>query len=254
MTDVLSDLRVLYHLLVRPVRGRTHAQRMENFYQGQAHVYDQFRERLLKGRDELFAELPCPRGGLWVDLGGGTGLNLERLGDRLRALNKVYVVDLATSLLRVAQQRAANRGWPNVETVHADATTFQPREGAVDVVTFSYSLTMIPDWFAAIENALAMLKPGAVVGVADFYVSRKHPAPQSTRHSWSTRSFWPAWFAGDNVFLSADHLPFLQRHFEQIACTEGTTKLPYVPGVRVPYYTFVGRKRFLPTHNGEDKG
>ena len=86
-------------------------------------------------------------------------------------------------------------------------------------------LTMIPDRFAAIENAFAMLKPGGVVGVADFYVSRRHPAQGSTRHSWLTRWFWPAWFAGDDVFLSADHLPFLRRHFDEVSCIEGTSKL-----------------------------
>ena len=51
----------------------------------------------------------------------------------------------------------------------ADATRFRPPEGAADVVTFSYSLTMIPDWFAALENAAAMLKPGGTIGVVDFY-------------------------------------------------------------------------------------
>ena len=38
--------------------------------------------------------------------------------------------------------------------VEADAATFRPAEGQADVVTFSYSLTMIPDWFTALETAL----------------------------------------------------------------------------------------------------
>ncbi len=33
-----------------------------------------------------------------------------------------------------------------------------PGEGTVDVVTFSYALTMIPDWREAIRNAFRMLK------------------------------------------------------------------------------------------------
>ena len=85
---------------------------------------------------------------------------MEYLADRIGKLNKVYVLDLSHSLLEVAKKRIATRGWSNVETIEADATTFQPAGGQVDVVTFSYSLTMIPDWFGAIENALAMLKPG----------------------------------------------------------------------------------------------
>ena len=58
----------------------------------------------------------------------------------------------------------------------------EPPEAPVDVVTFSYSLTMIPDWFAAIENALRMLRPGGQIGVVDFYVSRKYPA--QPLHLW----------------------------------------------------------------------
>jgi ubiquinone/menaquinone biosynthesis C-methylase UbiE len=40
-------------------------------------------------------------------------------------------------------------------------------------VTFSYSLSMIPDKTAAINNALRFLKPNGkgVLGVADFFLS-----------------------------------------------------------------------------------
>jgi len=113
------------------------------------------------------------------------------------------------------------------------------------VVTFSYSLTMIPDWFAAIENALSILKPGGTIGVVDFYVSRKYAASGLTRHGWWTRTFWPSWFSLDNVFPSPDHVPFLHRHFDVLHFEEHRAKVPYLPGARVPYYLFVGRKRAL---------
>jgi S-adenosylmethionine-diacylgycerolhomoserine-N-methlytransferase len=111
------------------------------------------------------------------------------------------------------------------------------------VVTFSYSLTMIPDWFAAIENALAILKPGGVIGVVDFYVGRKYPTDGLARHGWITRTFWPTWFAMDNVFPSPDHVPFLHRHFDVLHFQEHKAKVPYIPFLRMPYYLFVGRKR-----------
>ncbi len=241
--SLLSDLRILYHMVLRPVRGKSHAERMENFYSGQADAYDDFRKRLLHGREEVYRRIELPSQGIWVDLGGGTGSNLEFIKDRIPQLRKAYVVDLATSLLQVARKRFSDNGWQHVEAVEADATTWQPPEGQADVVTFSYSLTMIPDWFSAIENALRMLKPGGTIGVIDFYVARKHAGADSARHSWFTRSFWPVWFAGDNVFPSADHLPFLRSHFEQIWCNESRSKVPYVPVIRTPYYQFIGRKR-----------
>ncbi len=237
-----SDLRVLYHLLLKPVRGADHAARMESFYAGQAETYDGFRNRLLQGRRELYCSIEVPENGLWVDLGGGTGSNQELLGPRIAKARKVYIVDLSSSLLKIAERRIARHCWSNVQTVRADATTFRPADGLVDVVTLSYALTMIPDWFSAIENACAILKPGGLVGVVDFHVSRKHPADGMAGQSWFTRSFWPGWFAADNVFPSADHVPFLRRHFQPVSYTERRARIPYLPLLRVPYYAFVGRK------------
>ena len=80
MKTFCADLKTLYCVLLKPARGKDHAERMESFYAGQAAAYDSFRERLLPGRRELFAALPIPRDGVWVDLGGGTGANFEVLG------------------------------------------------------------------------------------------------------------------------------------------------------------------------------
>ena len=240
--NALADLRTIFQLVATPIRGETHAERLESFYGAQAAGYDRFRERLLQGRRELCEKLPLNPGGVWVDLGGGTGANLEFAGDRLARLAKVYVVDLSPSLLDVAQGRVRERGWSNVECAAADATRYSPPVAA-DVVTFSYSLTMIPDWFLAMERAAAMLRPGGVIGVVDFYVGRKHASAGNRRQGWWTRTFWPTWFAMDNVFLSADHLPYLRSRFETVECVESRAKVPYLPLGRVPYYVYVGRKR-----------
>ncbi len=240
---LFADLRVLYHLVLKPVRGKSHADRMESFYRGQAAAYDDFRKRLLRGREELYGQLDVPAGGIWVELGGGTGSNLELLGDRIQKLAKVYVVDLSDSLLEIASRRAKERRWGHVHPVTADATSWQPPEGRADVVTFSYSLTMIPDWFAAIENASAMLRDGGRIGVVDFYLSRKFPQEGHQRHGWLTRSFWPLWFGTDNVFPSADHVPFLEHKFQAEHFSECRAKVPYLPLMRVPYYRFIGRTK-----------
>lgn len=237
-----NDLRILWHLVVSRATGNTHEERLESFYKGQAGGYDAFRRRLLHGREDLFAHLPAAPGGVWVDLGAGTGENAERWGERLPQFSQAYLVDLSSSLLKVADERIAARGWHNVATVHADATKFLPPEGAADVVTMSYSLTMIPDWFAAIDQAHRMLKPGGVMGVVDFFVARKYPVDGLSKHAWSTRTFWPTWFANDNVFLSPDHIPYLQSRFETVELVQRRGKVPYIPFVRAPHYYFIGRK------------
>lgn len=240
-SSLWNDLRILWHLLVRRGGGRTHADRLESFYAGQAAGYDDFRRRMLHGREELIQAIPFPEEGVWVDLGAGTGENAEHLGSRLAQLHRVYLVDLSPSLLNVARARVERHGWTNVLTVQADATAFTPPE-PVDVVTLSYSLTMIPDWFRVVDHALQLLRPGGLVGVVDFYVSRKYPQADMIRHGWWTRTLWPIWFAGDNVHLSPDHLPYIQHRLETVRREERRGKIPYLPLVRAPYYLFLGRK------------
>ena len=183
------------------------------------------------------------RGSIWGRRGRKPGS--DRVADR--ELDQLYLVDLSPSLLDVAERRISDRGWSQVQIVKADACRFRPPCGMADVVTLSYALTMIPDWFAALENARSMLRPGGLIGVVDFYVSRKYPAPGHARHGWPTRTFWPAWFGCDNVFLSPDHVPYLQHFFQPRHFFEGRAAVPYLPLGRVPYYTFIGRK---PGHEG----
>ena len=237
-----ADLKTLYHLTLAPIRGQTHADRLESFYGRQAEGYDEFRNHLLPGRAELWQSLDVPDAGVWVDMGGGTGSNLEYLGDRLCRLSQAYVVDLSPSLLQMARRRIEQHGWNNVTAVEADATRFELPAGQADVVTFSYSLTMIPNWFEAIDRAYQLLRPGGTLAAVDFYVARKYPAAGQTRHGWLTRSFWPAWFSCDNVYPCADHLPYLQARFGCQRIEEGRARMRYFPVARVPYYQFVGVK------------
>jgi S-adenosylmethionine-diacylgycerolhomoserine-N-methlytransferase len=240
--SLVSDLRILYHMVFASGGGDSHGERLEAFYRQQAGAYDDFRRRLLHGREEMMKALDVPDGARALDMGGGTGSNFECLGDAIRRFGDVAIVDLSPSLLKIADERARRHGWSNVRTVLADATAYQPEGGPVDLVTFSYSLTMIPDWFKAIDHAHAVLKPGGLVGVADFYVARKWPAAGMKKHRRFTRFFWPRWFSYDNVFLSPDHLPYLQSRFQTLKLEERFGKVPYLLWLKAPYYIFIGRK------------
>jgi S-adenosylmethionine-diacylgycerolhomoserine-N-methlytransferase len=237
-----ADLRILYHMAVAPLTTGSLAERLDALYRHQADDFDDFRRRLLHGREEMMRGLEVPAGGRLLDMGGGTGSNLEYLADRLSQLHSVTLVDLCPSLLRVAEERIRRHGWNNVRTVQADATTYEPLEVPVDVVTFSYSLTMIPDWFRAIDQVYRLLRRGGRIGVVDYYVSRKWPAAGQRKHARWQRFFWPYWFSWENVFPSADHLPFLQSRFATIRLEERLGRMPYMPLVRAPYYLFVGCK------------
>ena len=234
-----AELRVLWALLRgQPGRG-SHAERLEAFYGPQAARYDAFRERLLHGRAELIARLEVPRGGHLVELGAGTGRNLLFFGERLAGFGRVDAVDLCPSLIAEARRRSA--GMVNVQVIEADACRWRP-EAPVDCVYLAYALTMIPDWAAAIDNAIAMLKPGGLLGVVDFYVSAPAPAPGLVRHSAWARAFWPRWFRHDGVHLDARRLQRLRERLPDHELSERRAAVPYLPGLRVPYYRFVGRK------------
>jgi S-adenosylmethionine-diacylgycerolhomoserine-N-methlytransferase len=233
-----ADLRVLASLVRGQPRTGSHAERLQTFYAPQAARYDAFREGLLHGRAELIGWMEPPPGARVVELGGGTGRSLDLWGPRLRGLDSFELVDLCPALL--AQARARARDLPNVRVIEADATTYRPAQPA-DLVYFSYSLTMIPDWRAALDNALAMLRPGGVLGVVDFYVSEPDPAPGLARHGALALWFWPRWFGHDGVYPNPEHLPTLRHRLPDHRLLEGQGRVPYLPGVRVPYYAFVGR-------------
>src|SRR3569623_82662 len=209
----------------------THAQGLQAFYAPQAQHYDDFRDRLLPGREALISRLPLLPGCRVVELGGGTGRNLDFYGERLRDLAQVEVIDLCPALLERAHARLGHRH--NVRLVEADATTYRP-EFAADVVYLSFALTMIPNWRGALMNAMAMLKPGGTLGIVDFHV-----APT---HSRLERAFWRRWFGHDGVRLDSEHLLTLQKQFPQHTKVEDRAKLPYLPLLRAPYYLFLGQK------------
>jgi S-adenosylmethionine-diacylgycerolhomoserine-N-methlytransferase len=246
--ELLADSRVLLQMLRGQSREGTAAERLQSFYAPQANRYDAFRARLLHGREELIDRLTIPPEGVVVELGGGTGSNIDRFGRRMQRLQRYTLVDLCPALLEQAGSRA--RVHNNVELVEGDVTRYRPAE-PVDCVFFSYALTMIDDWRSALANAIAMLKPGGTLGVVDFYVSAARPRPGFVRHAAWQRWLWRRWFDHDGVRLSPLHLEALTDALPDHLRLERQGPLPYLPGLSVPYYVFVGRK---PPVQGPDLG
>lgn len=234
LSEFAADLRVIWRLARGRGRRGSHAQRLADFYAPQAERYDHFRARLLHGREDLIRALDIPAGARVVELGCGTGANLEFLArvHPLPRLAGVQLVDLCPPLLEVARRRAAPH--PNVEVIEADATTWRPARPA-DRVYFSYALTMIPDWRAALDNALAMLAPGGLLGVVDFHL------PENG-HGLGN-DLWRRWFAHDGVHLSAEHARTLREACVAQRFEARRAPVPYLPGLRAPYYLFVGGRR-----------
>ena len=121
-----SDLQVVKSMFFADVKGATQQERLESFYVTQADLYDSYRCRMLHGRFPMVNAMPAPKGGTWVDMGGGTGSNLEFFGDKLNHWGKVVVLDLCPSLVETAQKRVRTRGWDSfVSVVLGDACDFE---------------------------------------------------------------------------------------------------------------------------------
>jgi len=240
----LRTLRSLWFKRAAP-HNESHKQRLERFYADQAQTYDQFRKSFLWGREPMLAAMAgrvSDREDLvWVDLGGGTAENVAMMAKflPLSRFKKVYVVDLCPSLVQTAREKVAERGWDNVEVVEADACTWSPPED-VDMVTFSYSLTMIPNFYAAVDNAVGFLKLDGYLGIADFFVSGRYDVPLR-QMGWLSRWFWRAVFDTDNIDIGPERRSYLEHKLVRMHEFNGKGPIPFVPVLRAPWYVWIGQ-------------
>lgn len=105
---------------------------------------------------------------------------------------------------------------------------------------------MMPHWFQIVDHAFRLLRPGGIFASTDFYISPTFPAAGMRRHRAWQRWFWPLCFAWHHVFLSPDHLPYLQSRFETVYLRERLGPMPFMAGMKAPFYVFARRKPALP--------
>ena len=153
-----------------------HAARMDAIYAGQRHIYDATRKYYLLGRDRLISDLAPPPGGTVVEVGCGTGRNLI-LAARRWPQARCFGFDISDAMLATARAKVAGQA---IRLDRGDATTWEPRAlfgiDAADVVFMSYTLSMIPDWRAAIRVACDALAPGGALHIVDFGQQERLPA------------------------------------------------------------------------------
>ncbi|OBT99362.1 hypothetical protein VE01_02523 [Pseudogymnoascus verrucosus] len=287
-----SFIRFFYACFLKPheksgENGQQDA--LESFYKAQAGVYDATRKRLLCGREDMLGLVAAQlkqkattanqsknQRRIWVDVGGGTGYNIEAMSKYLNVpefFSSVYLVDFSPSLCEVARKRFVRLGWNNVKVVCQDARLFrlEDHEGesdesssdlilpppaideyfsdsksavGADLVTMSYSLSMIPDFYSVIDSLTNLLAPSGVIGVVDFYVqsvvdlsSRNYTGGALTRHvNWVSRLFWRAWFDIDRVGLDASRRDYLEYRFGTVLSADSRN---YLLGA-IPYYMWLG--------------
>ena len=153
--------------------------RMNRMYRWQRFIYDATRRYYLLGRDQLIDGIAPSAGATVLEIGCGTGRNLVHAARKYPGAT-FYGIDVSTEMLTTAiaaiERRKLNG---RVRVAHGDATAFDPAAlfgiVAFDHVMISYSLSMIPDWHAVLDNAVSRLKPGGQLHIVDFGKQERLP-------------------------------------------------------------------------------
>ncbi|KAL7314425.1 hypothetical protein PS15m_005996 [Mucor circinelloides] len=266
--QIQIPLKFMYSCFFKRIgnHGNDQQSRLESFYQDQAKIYDNSRGALLRGRKtmlklsaaqlrEQIATGIMGKKPIWVDLGGGTGWNIETMNESfpIEQFEQVILVDLTPSLCQVARERFESKGWKNVTVLCQDASSFQlpglegSLEGRVGLVTVSYALSMMDHYYPVVDRIQSLLSPEGIVGVVDFYVSSRSNAPaekwspqQNRQCNWFTRHFWQAWFELDHINLQPGRRDYLEYKFGTIKSLNRRNHfiIPYL--IQMPYYIWLG--------------
>lgn len=150
----------------------SHASAMDRMYRLTRHVYDATRKYYLLGRDEMIEALAVPAGGRVLEMGCGTARNLIAVAQRYPDA-RLYGFDISEEMLKSARAAVARAGLADrITLAQGDATAFDAAAAfgvpAFDRVYFSYTLSMIPDWRAALACAAGLVTPAGRLHVVDF--------------------------------------------------------------------------------------
>jgi S-adenosylmethionine-diacylgycerolhomoserine-N-methlytransferase len=144
-----------------------HGALMDSMYRGQRHIYDLTRKYYLFGRDRLIAGLALPHGGTVLEIGCGTGRNLDQIR-RHWPEARLYGLDISSEMLKSAR---ACLGRDAVLAL-GDAADFSATalfgRGQFDRVVLSFCLSMIPPWQATLAQALSLLARNGSLHIVDF--------------------------------------------------------------------------------------
>ncbi|MBY8977469.1 class I SAM-dependent methyltransferase [Rhodobacteraceae bacterium NNCM2] len=160
--------------------GTNHAALMDQVYRRQRYIYDVTRKYYLLGRDGLIADLQPEPGQRVLEMGCGTGRNLI-LAARMYPQAEFFGIDISTEMLETATTNIARAGLAGQITLkQADATRFSAPSlfgvDGFDRTYFSYTLSMVPDWRAALDQALEATLPEGRLHIIDFGQQAAMPA------------------------------------------------------------------------------
>ena len=201
---------------------------MSGYYAWQSRIYDATRWAFLFGRNAVLDQLQLKPGDTVVEIGCGTGHNLEGLETRVGAEGEIVAVDCARPMLTRCAARIRQRRWANVHLIDREYGSEPVAEGKADAVLMSYSLSMIPNWEDVLRCAARELKPGGRIGVVDFCLGNGATAVKG----------FETWMTQNHVSISRPYLEKLSAVFHPDRCS---TRKAF--GGLWSYFLFTGERR-----------
>ena len=201
---------------------------MSGYYAWQSRIYDVTRWAFLFGREAILDKLQLKAGETVVEIGCGTGHNLQGIVKRIGEHGEVFAVDCAQPMLERCADRIRRNDWENVHLVDREYGVVPVTGGKADAVLMSYSLSMVPDWERAIECAFQELKVGGRIGVVDFCVVK--PSLVSRAFEW--------WMTRNHVTVGRPYIQKLSSTFQP-----AQWRIERAFGGLWSYYLFVGERR-----------
>jgi demethylmenaquinone methyltransferase/2-methoxy-6-polyprenyl-1,4-benzoquinol methylase len=107
-----------------------------------------------------------------LEVSCGTGANFPNLQERIGPTGRLVGVDYTPAMLAEAERLVEREGWQNVELLQADARQLDLGE-QFDAVLWMLAATVVPDWQVALERAVAHVKHGGRLVVADARFSER---------------------------------------------------------------------------------
>lgn len=180
---------------------------MDRMYRYQRHFYDLTRKYYLLGRDRMIAEMNVRPDEKVLEVGCGTGRNLIVLAEK-HANARFYGLDASAEMLKTAQTKVDQKNLTDKIVLRRELAedlnfrkTFE-LDQPFDTIFFSYSISMIPTWKAAIQAALDNVKDNRSIYIVDFWDQNDLPG-------WF-RTILKSWLKQFHVQFWSDLMPHLE--------------------------------------------
>ncbi len=136
--------------------------------------WDSMTMDFLKPMGDEIIRLLAPQGNdLILDIGSGTGEPGLTIATMLTG-GKVFVTDIAESMVAIARENADMRGINNVEVITAEVSELPFADNSFDAISCRFGFMFFPDMELAAKEMVRVLKPGGRIATSVWNVGEKN--------------------------------------------------------------------------------